>query len=141
MKRISKRKYKVWASPIRLLMGEGDRAIEFIRECAEDTKDVRKELPKRGGRGRPTDKWREKFIEKAVTHLLNKYPKLDASKNKATEMPLDQRTKKPIPENACAIVAEGLRRAGVPVSERAVALSWERYRHRILRDAKQRKPN
>ena len=30
---------------------------------------------------------------------------------------------------------------GVPVSERAVALSWERYRHRILRDAKQRKPN
>jgi len=69
---------------------------------------------------RPQDKWRKAFIAEVVAHLLDKYPRLDASKNPATAMPTDAKGRK-VPENACAIVAEGLRRAGIQVTDKAVA--------------------
>jgi len=119
-------------------MGEGEIVIEMVREWAEDTRYLRKEQVGRRGPGRPQDKWRKAFIAEVVAHLLDKYPRLDASKNPATAMPTDAKGRK-VPENACAIVAEGLRRAGIQVTDKAVADSWDRSRRRILRYAKGRK--
>ena len=125
-----KRKYKAWADPLRLLMGEGELAVEMVREWAESTKHLRNE-PARLGRGRPSDKWRKVLIKEAMAELLGQYPKLGAYKNHVTPTP-NGWDGLPVPENACAIVAEGLRRAGIQVTDKAVANTWER----ILRDAK-----
>jgi hypothetical protein len=116
-------------------MGEGERAIEMVREWAESTKHLRKS-PARRGPGRPADKWREVLIKEAMAELLGQYPKLGAYKNPATPTP-NGWDGSPVLENACAIVAEALRRAGIQVTDKAVANTWER--SRILRDAKPRK--
>ena len=124
-----KRKFKAWADPIRLLMGEGEQAVEMVREWAKSTKHLH--VPARLGRGRPPNKWRKMLIKAAMEELLGQYPKLGAYKNPATPTP-NGWDGLPVPENACAIVAEGLRRAGIQVTDKAVANDWER----ILRDAK-----
>lgn len=161
----TKRKFKAWADPVRLLMGEGERAVEMVREFAEAANELReewaeatKELREEQGRGpgRPKEKWLKAFVVAVVPRLLNEYPKLGASKNASTEKravswdPSKYRQycrehnihcQTDVPENACAIVAEGLRRAGIKVTDKAVANHWDRRksRVRVLRYARGKK--
>jgi hypothetical protein len=112
MKRISKRKYKSWAPPIRLLMGERDWVIEEISKWAvERTKHLRK---------KPARPPRELLAE-AVAYLRSQYPNLDVYKNRETP------TNRWGDENACAFVAAAFRRAGFKgVTDRSVENSWYR---------------
>jgi hypothetical protein len=133
-----KRKYKrKFKNPVWLLMGEGERAIEMVRKWAEGTKYLRNEHTERRGPGRPEKKWHKVIVARAVAHLRREFPRLDVKKNFATQLPEIKNPttgkSEPVPENICAIIAEGLRRAGVEVTDKDVENYYDRSRRRIVR--------